>query len=129
MAEIEVERLRECLSYNCRTGVLRWRVRLTSNVAVGTVAGCFNTRGYRVVRVDGQLFLAHRVAWAIYSGAWPECGLATLRGCQRDAIGIRGGNAGILKLMLTARLRTLVGLIRQRKLLLHLSGNTLRFMG
>ena len=84
MAEIEVERLRECLSYNCRTGVLRWRVRLTSNVAVGTVAGCFNTRGYRVVRVDGQLFLAHRVAWAIYSGAWPECGLDHRNGNKGD---------------------------------------------
>lgn len=73
MAEIDVARLRERLSYDHETGVLRWKVRPTSNVAIGTVAGCLDHRGYRLVRLDRQLFLAHRVAWAIHYGVWPEC--------------------------------------------------------
>ena len=75
MAEIPVERLRECLSYNRRTGVLRWKVRPADNVYAGTVAGCIDHRGYRLVRLDRRLLLAHRVAWAIHYGAWPECDL------------------------------------------------------
>ena len=49
MAEVTVERLRECLSYNRKTGILRWKVRPTDNVFAGTVAGCLNHFGYRVV--------------------------------------------------------------------------------
>jgi hypothetical protein len=75
MAEIDVERLRERLSYDYETGVLRWKVRPSSHVSIGDVAGCIGVHGYRVVRLDRQLFLAHRVAWAIHYGLWPECDL------------------------------------------------------
>ena len=27
--------------------------------------------GYRVVRIDGQLYLAHRLVWLILHGSWP----------------------------------------------------------
>ena len=67
-----IERFRECLSYDAETGVLRWKIRPTTNIAVGAEAGCLDRRGYRYVRLDGQLFLGHRVAWAIYYGAWPD---------------------------------------------------------
>jgi hypothetical protein len=66
------ERLLECFSYDAETGVLRWKIRPTNNVAIGAEAGCFDHRGYRVVRLDRKLFLAHRIAWVLHYGVWPE---------------------------------------------------------
>jgi hypothetical protein len=75
MADDSIERLRECLSYNAKTGVLCWKVRLSNKVTVGAVAGCLDWRGYRLIRLDRQLLLGHRIAWAMHHGAWPECDL------------------------------------------------------
>jgi hypothetical protein len=70
--DVPVERLRECFSYNSRTGVLRWKIKPSTHVNIGDVAGCLDSRGYRYVRLDGKLMLGHRVAWAVHYGAWPE---------------------------------------------------------
>lgn len=70
-----LERLHECFSYNPRTGVLRWKIRPTNNVAIGSVARCINKLGYKVVRLDRRLFLVHRIVWALHYGAWPEVNL------------------------------------------------------
>jgi HNH endonuclease len=69
---VAVDRLRECFSYDAKTGILRWKIRPTTNVAIGDVAGCSDHRGYRYVRLDRQLLLAHRIAWAIHYRSWPE---------------------------------------------------------
>jgi hypothetical protein len=68
--DLRIERLRECLSYNSRTGVLRWKIR-TRNTVPGAVAGYVDWRGYRYIRIDRQLLLAHRIAWAMRHGDWP----------------------------------------------------------
>ena len=57
--------IRKRLSYDPKTGVLRWR-------ANGRIAGCLDHRGYRFVRVNWRLFLAHRIAWMLHYGAWPQ---------------------------------------------------------
>jgi len=36
------------------------------------LAGYVDRRGYRFVRVDGKLLLAHRIAWALHYGVWPD---------------------------------------------------------
>jgi hypothetical protein len=71
VADIDIERLHQCLSYDAESGVLRWKVRV-GNVAAGSVAGCLDHRGYRLVRLVGRLLLAHRIAWALHYGAWPD---------------------------------------------------------
>jgi hypothetical protein len=68
----DVERLRECLSYDADTGELRWKVHPSAHVSIGDIAGCIDHRGYRFVRLDRRLLLAHRIAWALHYGAWPE---------------------------------------------------------
>jgi hypothetical protein len=68
----DIRRLRECLSYDPGTGILRWKTKPARNVAIGDEAGCLDYRGYRYVRLDRRLFLAHRVAWALLYGAWPD---------------------------------------------------------
>jgi hypothetical protein len=50
-------------------------IKPSTHVAVGDVAGCPDHRGYRFVRLDRRLLLAHRVVWAMHYGAWPECDL------------------------------------------------------
>jgi hypothetical protein len=75
MSPLTPERLREVLSYDAETGVFRWKVRMSSRIAVGSEAGCAAryTKGnqYRVIRIDKTLHLAHRLAWLHVHGEWP----------------------------------------------------------
>jgi hypothetical protein len=46
----------------------RWNGRYA-----GTEAGLtINSHGYRLIKIFNRQYLAHRVAWAIYHGAWPQ---------------------------------------------------------
>jgi hypothetical protein len=64
-------RVRESLTYDPRTGVLRWRVDRTCTARAGTRAGCSHSRGYLTIRVDGHRYYAHRLAWLLALGEWP----------------------------------------------------------
>lgn len=69
---LTANRLRELLDYEPETGVLTWRV-LRSNIHKGSIAGfAHRAIGYRVIRIDGQKYLAHRLAWLHVTGRWPE---------------------------------------------------------
>jgi hypothetical protein len=63
------DKLRGLLRYDAQTGVLHWRVR-RKGVNSSMVAGVQN-RGYIVVRIDGELFLAHRIIWKLVTGDDP----------------------------------------------------------
>lgn len=69
--ELTQERLQEVLSYDSETGVFRWKVRTSNRVKVGDKAGA-KFDGYLVIRVDGILHLAHRLAWFYHYGVWPS---------------------------------------------------------
>ena len=58
-------RLKELLDYDPLTGGLVWRVRrYRSKIQKGEPAGCWSTRDkYLKIRIDGKLFLAHRLIW------------------------------------------------------------------
>lgn len=67
------ERLRECLDYNPATGVFTYRIaRRGVPFPVGSPAGCRNTTtGHMVIRIDGELHMAHRLVWLHVHGRWP----------------------------------------------------------
>lgn len=70
MSLLTQRRLKELLSYNPDTGVFI-RLVATSNVKAGSVAGSTDSYGYRQIRIDGRLTLAHRLAWLYVHDAWP----------------------------------------------------------
>lgn len=64
-------RLKEALSYDPSTGLLRWRITASSKAPAGSVAGNDNGDGYIRTALDGQRFMAHRVCWLLHYGEWP----------------------------------------------------------
>jgi hypothetical protein len=57
--------LRSVLEYNGETGVLFWK-------RLNKPAGYNNPNGYVMIKIKRRLCRAHRVIWAIVTGAWPE---------------------------------------------------------
>lgn len=74
MSKLTQARLKEVLHYDKRTGVFTWRVDVGNQVQAGTRAGCRATQKDHTtirIRVDGKLYLAHRLAWLWVRGQWP----------------------------------------------------------
>ena len=78
------ELLNECFTYEPKTGVLTWKKRPESHFKNKQAYGASNSRygekeaggidkvnGYRVVRLDGRLYLVHRISWALANNAQP----------------------------------------------------------
>lgn len=65
------QEITQLLSYNEVTGDLRWKIDRTGGVKAGDMAGYVNNSGYRMVKIQGELFSAHRIAWFIKHGFWP----------------------------------------------------------
>jgi hypothetical protein len=78
------ERLKELLSYDAATGVLRWRVKTNRRIVVNSVAGTINDFGYRVIRLDGQRYRAHRLVWFYEHGGWPKNDIDHINGKPDD---------------------------------------------
>ena len=71
---IPVEVVRFLLSYDRATGRLTWNVHVGGSSRPGKPAGCLtkHSKGYVVVSLFGHEYLAHRIAWVIVKGAWPN---------------------------------------------------------
>lgn len=67
---LTAERARELLDYFPETGEFRWKVGRGGR-ASGSIAGHVDLDGYRRIRIEGALYLAHRLAWLIAHGSWP----------------------------------------------------------
>lgn len=65
------ERLKSVLSYNKKTGAFRWKKKTCFKVVVGKIAGSPHCEGYWSIGLDGQVYLAHRLAWFYVTGEWP----------------------------------------------------------
>lgn len=50
----------------------------------GNVAGAVDSRGYVQLKVDGAQLLAHRVAWLLTHGSWPEGFIDHINGVRTD---------------------------------------------
>jgi hypothetical protein len=67
------KRLMELFSYDENTGIFCKKRSVAGRIFNPHVpTGCKNARGYTIVFVEGQLFLAHRLAWVYFHGQDPQ---------------------------------------------------------
>ena len=96
------EELRKLLRYEPETGKLFWKPRFAEQFSDGRrsperMASWWNTRfadkeaftpinskGYHTGAIWGKMLLAHRVAWVIAHGRWPEHFLDHINGIRSD---------------------------------------------
>ncbi len=78
-----VEYLRELFDYNPATGEIHWHI-VKGLVVAGALAGCIDNIGYRVIRINGSNFKAHRGVFALYYGRSPTDELDHVNGVRDD---------------------------------------------
>jgi hypothetical protein len=76
--------LREYLAYNPATGDLTWIKSRGSNARVGARAGSLNDQRYVIVRFKSKQLRAHRVAWLLAYGKWPDDQIDHANGIRSD---------------------------------------------
>ena len=69
---ITQKRLKEVLRYNRRTGFWTWKVFMSSRALKGARAGSTRADGNVRIRIDGKLYLAHRLAHLYVKGVFPS---------------------------------------------------------
>jgi hypothetical protein len=80
----EIEMLRELLDYNPDTGEFRWKYRMGPEALPGAIAGCVEGNGYWRIRVFGQPYAGHRLAFAFIHGKWPDPACDHINGDKLD---------------------------------------------
>jgi hypothetical protein len=63
--------IRNHLEYNRETGIITWKKPRTSNVKLGSEAGCRKSV-YVMIKIGGHQLYAHVVAWFLATGSWPD---------------------------------------------------------
>ena len=77
------DRLRELVNYDPDTGLFTWRIS-RRKCRQGALAGANMPTGYRVIRLDDVLHLAHRLAWLYVHGVWPTNQIDHINGNRAD---------------------------------------------
>lgn len=75
-AKVTADSTREKLNYDPVTGIFTWKIgtgKRWRGIQSGRPAGSArDRRGYRYLRIDGEEYTAHRLAWLLYYGEWPK---------------------------------------------------------
>jgi hypothetical protein len=98
-----IEFLRQILDYNPETGVLTWKVRREDSFFIregrtpSHISNAWNAANsgktalssmaknkYLRGAINGSTFYAHRVAWALHHGHWPEHDIDHINGVRND---------------------------------------------
>ena len=87
--ELTQARLKELLHYDPETGEFRRLIDKRNRPLVDRQPGACNTQGYRQIRLDGTLYLAHKLAWMYTTGIWPT---KIIDHINRDRTDNRRGN-------------------------------------
>lgn len=82
---LSLERVKEFLEYNPKTGNFVWikRINSQSRAKIGAVAG-WKKSGYKCIALDGVKYYCHRLAWFYIHGKWPENEIDHINGVKDD---------------------------------------------
>ena len=79
-----IDELKKLLAYDANTGLIFWRVDRPLRKA-GSQAFINNANGgYLCGTVNNKTRLAHRVAWALHYGEWPDLHIDHINGDRKD---------------------------------------------
>lgn len=90
--EFVLRNIHKFLTYNKETGQLIWKAvdlgdrgdKIFNKKYSGKVAGSLRKDGYREVQVRGWSFSAHRLAWYMVKGKWPDNQIDHINGIRDD---------------------------------------------
>lgn len=68
------------LRYDADDGRFVW----TSGRLAGRVSGSTNGQGYLNIKINGRVYLAHRLAWLAATGEWPAAEIDHINGVKSD---------------------------------------------
>lgn len=80
---VTIERAKDLLEYDGLSGLFKWK-SARGGMAAGKIAGSFDSYGYVQIKIDGTLYLAHRLAWLFVTGEWPVTHLDHKNGDKQD---------------------------------------------
>lgn len=61
----------ERICYNAASGLFMWVVA-DRRVSLGKLAGSVSSAGYLIVKLNRKAYRAHRLAWFLVHGEWPQ---------------------------------------------------------
>lgn len=80
---LSAARARDLLVYSPETGEFTWRVK-RNGTRPGGKAGGHRPGGYVGIRIDYQMYAAHRLAWFYVYGEWPQHSIDHINGNPSD---------------------------------------------
>lgn len=73
----------ERISYEPSTGIFRWNVS-APGITKGAIAGTMTSSGYRQIKLGHVPYRAHRLAWFLTHGQWPDGEVDHINGDKVD---------------------------------------------
>lgn len=80
---LDDQKLKALFKYNAGTGEIYW-VAFGKGKIKKKPAGTVTSTGYVGIVIDGKRYLAHRIAWALFHGSWPEQQIDHINGIKTD---------------------------------------------
>jgi hypothetical protein len=84
MSKIDFKQLKEFINYDKNTGLFTWRVSPSNSIKQNQVAGTKNSNGHIQIKILGQRYFAHRLAWFFVNGHWPSMIIDHINGIRDD---------------------------------------------
>jgi len=75
--DLTADYVRQIIDYNPQTGEFKWRIRPDYSPQwngkwSGKIAGAIDAEGRRQIKIGNRFYKAHRLAFLIMTGGWPE---------------------------------------------------------
>lgn len=82
-SDISADNVKSLLNYERLTGVFTWKAGRKPGT-IGKVAGSIHHSGYQIIGIFGRYYMAHRLAWLIEHGEWPQSLIDHANGDRSD---------------------------------------------